>query len=129
MHSDGRLQAREDLTPATAAKEQRERRPRPLIGQLWFLVLLGTVAGALMGWRWPAQAVQMQPFGDAFVSLVRMIIGPIIFVSVVHGIAGMADMARVGRVALKALIYFEVLTIALLLGLVAVNVFAPGGMD
>jgi aerobic C4-dicarboxylate transport protein len=127
MHSDGRLQAQDDLTPATAAKEQRERRPRPLIGQLWFLVLLGTVAGALMGWRWPALAVQMQPIGDAFVSLVRMIIGPIIFVSVVHGIAGMADMRRVGRVALKALGYFLIVTlIALVLALLAVNVLHPG---
>jgi aerobic C4-dicarboxylate transport protein len=75
--------------------------------------------------------VRMEPLGDAFIKAIRVLIAPIIFCTVVHGIAGMADMARVGRVALKALVYFEVLTtIALVIGLVAVNVFQPGaGMN
>jgi aerobic C4-dicarboxylate transport protein len=73
----------------------------------------------------------MQPLGDAFIKLIRMLIAPIIFCTVVHGIARMADMARVGRVALKAIIYFEVLTtIALVIGLIAVNLWKPGhGMN
>jgi len=73
----------------------------------------------------------MQPLGDAFIKAIRMLIAPIIFCTVVHGIAHMADMARVGRVALKALIYFEVMTtIALVIGLVAVNLLKPGaGMN
>lgn len=73
----------------------------------------------------------MQPFGDGFIKLIRMLIGPIIFCTVVHGIARMADIARVGRVALKAIVYFEVLTtIALVIGLVAVNLWHPGrGMN
>jgi aerobic C4-dicarboxylate transport protein len=73
----------------------------------------------------------MKPFGDAFIALVRMIIGPVIFCTVVHGIAGMRDMRRVGRVALKALIYFEVVTtIALVLALLTVNLWQPGaGMN
>ena len=73
----------------------------------------------------------MEPLGNAFIKAIRVLIAPIIFCTVVHGIASMADMAKVGRVALKALIYFEVLTtIALVVGLVAVNLFQPGaGMN
>ena len=75
----------------------------------------------------PSLGVRMQPLGDAFIKLIRMLIAPIIFCTVVHGIARMADMARVGRVALKAIVYFEVLTtIALVIGLVAVNLWQPG---
>jgi aerobic C4-dicarboxylate transport protein len=73
----------------------------------------------------------MAALGDAFIKAIRVLIAPIIFCTVVHGIASMANMAKVGRVALKALIYFEVLTtVALIVGLVAVNLFAPGaGMN
>ena len=87
--------------------------------------------GILLGHFDPALGAQMQPLGDAFIKAIRMLIAPIIFCTVVHGIARMADMAKVGRVALKALIYFEVLTtIALVIGLVGVNLFKPGvGMN
>ena len=73
----------------------------------------------------------MQPLGDAFIKAIRMLIAPIIFCTVVHGIARMRDMARVGRVAIKAIVYFEVLTtVALVIGLVAVNILQPGkGMN
>src|SRR2546430_12205815 len=73
----------------------------------------------------------MKPLGDVFINLVRMIIGPIVFCSVVHGIAGMNDMKRVGRVALKALGYFLAVTlVALVLALLAVNLWKPGaGMN
>jgi aerobic C4-dicarboxylate transport protein len=106
------------------------RRSR-LIGQLWFQVLVATAAGIALGVFQPALAVKMKPLGDAFISLVRMMIGPIIFCSVVHGVAGMNDMKRVGRVALKALGYFLGITIiALILALVVVNVWRPGaGMN
>ena len=89
------------------------------------------VLGALLGHFWPGAGAAMQPLGDGFVNLVRMIIAPVIFCTVVHGIAAMRDMKRVGRVAIKALIYFEVVTgIALVFGLVAVNLFQPGvGMN
>jgi aerobic C4-dicarboxylate transport protein len=116
------------MSVATAAVVPARRR---LIGQLWFQVLAATVAGILLGYFDPALAEQTKPLGDAFISLVRMIIGPIIFCSVVHGVAGMNDMKRVGRVALKALAYFLAITlVALLLALVAVNLWKPGaGMN
>jgi aerobic C4-dicarboxylate transport protein len=99
--------------------------------QLWFLVLVAMAAGVALGCFYPDAGVRMAPLGDGFIKAIRVLIAPIIFCTVVHGISGMADMARVGRVALKAVIYFEVLTtIALIIGLVAVNVFQPGaGMN
>jgi aerobic C4-dicarboxylate transport protein len=102
-----------------------------LLRQLWFQVVAATVIGVLLGHFYPQLGQQMKPFGDAFITLVRMIIAPVIFCTVVHGIAGMRDMRRVGRVALKALIYFEIVTtVALALGLLAVNLWQPGaGMN
>jgi aerobic C4-dicarboxylate transport protein len=104
---------------------------QPFYLQLWFLVLVAMALGIALGHLYPDAGVRMEPLGEAFIRAIRVLIAPIIFRTVVHGIASMADMARVGRVALKALVYFEVLTtIALVLGLVAVNVFAPGaGMN
>ena len=99
--------------------------------QLWFQVLVAMVIGIALGHLYPALGAKMQPLGDAFIKAIRVLIAPIIFCTVVHGISSMANMAKVGRVALKALIYFEVLTtIALGIGLIAVNVFKPGvGMN
>ena len=104
---------------------------RGLIGQLWFQVIVATVAGILLGHFYPALAEKTKPLGDAFINLVRMIIGPVIFCSVVHGVAGMNDTKRVGRVALKALAYFLAVTlIALVMALIAVNLWKPGaGMN
>ncbi|HEY1899988.1 MAG TPA: C4-dicarboxylate transporter DctA [Steroidobacteraceae bacterium] len=98
-----------------------------LFGQLWFQVLLATLAGIALGhWR-PQLGAEMKPLGDAFIALVRMLIAPVIFCTVVHGVAAMNDMRRVGRVALKALIYFEAITtLALVLALTAVNLLHPG---
>jgi aerobic C4-dicarboxylate transport protein len=119
------MPALEELTPAAAAAPQVRR--RPLTRQLWFLVLVATLAGIVLGAVRPGLALQMQPLGDVFIRLVRMLIGPVIFVSVVHGVAGMADMKRVGRVALKALGYFVAVTlVALVLALLAVNLLKPG---
>jgi aerobic C4-dicarboxylate transport protein len=110
---------------------ERARASKPWYASLWIYVLLGMIAGVLLGRFDPGLGVKMQPFGDAFIKLIRMLIAPIIFCTVVHGIARMADLARVGRVALKAIIYFEALTtVALIIGLVAVNVWHPGrGMN
>jgi aerobic C4-dicarboxylate transport protein len=95
--------------------------------QLWVQVLLATLAGIALGHWWPKLGADMKPLGDAFIALIRMLIAPVIFCTVVHGVAAMNDMRRVGRVALKALVYFEVITsVALVLALVAVNVLKPG---
>lgn len=87
--------------------------------------------GVVLGVARPQLGARMQPLGDAFIKAIRMLIAPIIFCTVVHGIARMSDLARVGRVAIKAIVYFEVLTtIALIIGLVAVNILQPGkGMN
>jgi aerobic C4-dicarboxylate transport protein len=99
--------------------------------ELWVQVLIAMALGIALGVVNPDLATSMQPLGDAFIKAIRMLIAPIIFCTVVHGIARMADMARVGRVALKAIIYFEVITtIALVIALVMVNVLKPGaGMN
>ena len=104
---------------------------QPWYFQLWFQVLVAMVIGIALGHWYPELGARMQPLGDAFIKAIRVLIAPIIFCTVVHGISSMANMAKVGRVALKALIYFEVLTtIALAIGLIAVNVFKPGvGMN
>jgi aerobic C4-dicarboxylate transport protein len=116
---------------ASAEKAARARPAKPWYRQLWAQVLIGMAAGILLGYFDPALGERMAPLGDAFIKAIRMLIAPIIFCTVVHGIARMADMARVGRVAIKALIYFEVLTtIALVIGLVAANLWQPGaGMN
>lgn len=102
-----------------------------IAGQLWFQVLVGTVLGILVGHFWPSIGANMKPLGDAFIGLIRMMIGPVIFCTVVHGIAGMNDMKRVGRLAWKSIVYFEAITIfALIFALVAVDLWQPGaGMN
>ena len=98
-----------------------------LTRHLYFWVLLAILAGGTLGYVDPATAVKLKPLGDGFIALVKMLISPIIFCTVVLGIAGAGDMKKVGRVGGKALIYFEVVsTIALVIGLVVVNVVRPG---
>src|SRR5215212_11491364 len=98
---------------------------------LYVQVLAAILAGVLLGHFYPAIAAQMKPFGDAFIKLIKMLIAPIIFCTVVHGIASMEDMKKVGRVGIKALVYFEAMTtVALVIGLVIVNLWQPGaGMN
>jgi aerobic C4-dicarboxylate transport protein len=107
------------------------RRTRAWWKELWVQVLIAMAAGIALGILRPDLAEKMQPFGDAFIKAIRMLIAPIIFCTVVHGIAHMADMARVGRVALKAIVYFEIITtIALVIALIMVNLLKPGaGMN
>src|SRR5262245_19930412 len=98
-----------------------------LTGHLYFWVLLAIVAGAVLGYAKPTTAVALRPLGDGFIALVKMLISPIIFCTVVLGIAGAGDMKKVGRVGGKALIYFEVVsTVALVIGLLVINVVRPG---
>src|SRR5262247_1834694 len=110
---------------ATAALSTHHR---PFFKSLYFQVITAIVLGVLLGHFYPQLGEQMKPLGDAFIKTIKMIIAPIIFCTVVHGIASMQDMKRVGRVGLKALIYFEVLTtLALIVGLLVVNTLQPGG--
>jgi aerobic C4-dicarboxylate transport protein len=104
---------------------------KPLYKHLYVQVLTAIVIGILLGHFYPAIGEQMKPLGDGFIKLIKMLIAPIIFCTVVHGIAGMEDLKKVGRVGLKALIYFEVVTtLALIVGLVIVNLLQPGaGMN
>ena len=110
-----------------ASDAARRRGAGTFIRSLGFQVTLAMVAGALLGHLWPAQGAAMQPLGDAFIRAIRMLIAPVVFCTVVHGIASVGDLVRVGRVALKALVYFEAMTtIALAIGLGAVNLLHPG---
>lgn len=94
---------------------------------LYLQVLVAIVLGVILGHFYPAYAVQMQPLGDGFVRLVRMIIGPVIFLTVAVGIAKLTNTAGVGRIGLKAIVYFEVLTtIAMIIGLAVGHFLAPG---
>ena len=94
---------------------------------LYFWVVLAILTGGMLGYVNPSFAVKLKPLGDGFIALVKMLIGPVIFCTVVLGIAGAGDMKKVGRVGGKALIYFEVVsTIALFIGLTVVNVVRPG---
>jgi aerobic C4-dicarboxylate transport protein len=94
-------------------------------------VVCAILIGILLGHLYPALAVKMQPLGEAFIKAIKMLIAPIIFCTVVHGIASMNDMKKVGRVGLKAIVYFEVVTtLALIVGLIVVNLWQPGaGMN
>ena len=102
-----------------------------LASNLTFQVLVAISLEILLGIVAPPAAQAMRPVGDTFVKLVKMVIAPIIFLTVVLGIASMGDMRRLGRVGGKALLYFElVTTLALVIGLVVVNVIRPGaGLD
>src|SRR5436309_10326929 len=100
---------------------------KTLFGQVVLAVIIGIVLGMVA----PDFAAKLKPLGDAFIKLIKMLVAPIVFCVVVHGIAGAGDLKKVGRVGVKALIYFEVMTtIALILGLVLAYLFGPGhGMN
>jgi aerobic C4-dicarboxylate transport protein len=98
-----------------------------LTGHLYFWVLLAIVVGGSIGYLRPEAGIALKPLGDGFIALVKMLISPIIFCTVVLGIAGAGDMKKVGRVGGKALLYFEVVsTFALVIGLVVANLIEPG---
>ena len=90
-------------------------------------IFLGMAAGLLVGWLWPEFALNLRPFSTIFIRLIKSLIAPLIFSTLVVGIAGHGDLRQVGRMGVKALVYFEILTtLALIVGLVAVNTVKPG---
>lgn len=101
------------------------------LSKLYVQVLLGVSAGVLLGCLWPDLGSELKPLGDAFIRLIKMVFAPVIFATVVLGIARMENLKELGRVGVRALVYFEVLsTFALALGLLVVNVVEPGrGMN
>ncbi|ACA17929.1 sodium:dicarboxylate symporter [Methylobacterium sp. 4-46] len=111
----------------TAAISETDHQTVKWYSHLYVQVLGAITVGVVLGHFYPQIGEQMKPLGDAFIKAIKMIIAPIIFFAVVHGIASMGDMKKVGRVGLKALIYFEVVTtLALIIGLVVVNLWKPG---
>src|SRR3954471_18426855 len=104
---------------------------RRILNNLTFRVLVAIALGVILGVVSPGTAKAMRPLGDTFVNLVKMVIAPIVFFTIVLGIATLGDLKRVGRVGGKALLYFEIVTtFALAIGLVVVNVTRPGaGLD
>src|SRR6201747_1623461 len=107
--------------PASAAK--------PWYRVLYVQVLIAIVLGALMGWLWPSVATNdwIKALGDGFIKLIKMVIAPIIFCTVVSGISHIQDAKKVGRIGVKALVYFEIVsTFGLLIGLIVGNVVRPG---
>lgn len=99
----------------------------PIYKVLYFQVICAIISGVLLGYFCPDIGTQMKPFGDGFIKLIKMIIAPVIFCTVVTGIAGMEDMKKVGKTGGLALLYFEVVsTVALIIGLFIVNVCQPG---
>ncbi len=98
-----------------------------LFKSLYFQVLVAIAIGIIIGWQYPDFAVQLKVLGDGFIRLIKMMIAPIIFCTIVTGIANMQDTKKVGRVGLKAILYFEVVTtIALIIGLIVINILKPG---
>jgi DAACS family dicarboxylate/amino acid:cation (Na+ or H+) symporter/aerobic C4-dicarboxylate transport protein len=121
-------------SPAWRDAQETDMRPSTLkkyLSKLYVQVLIGIVAGILVGHFYPDIGANLKPLGDLFIKLIRMLLAPIIFASVVVGIARMNDLHEAGRVGVKALLYFEVAsTIALVVGLVVVNAIKPGsGMN
>ncbi len=111
-------------TPASPAAVPTRR---PFRVHLYVQVLIAIVAGIALGHYYPELGTSLKPLGDAFIKLIKMLIGPIIFATVVAGIGGMGNLKQVGRVGAKALLYFEIVTtLALIIGLVVANVFQPG---
>jgi aerobic C4-dicarboxylate transport protein len=98
---------------------------------LYVQVIIAIIAGIILGYLFPSFAVKLKPLGDGFIRLVKMMITPVIFCTIVTGIAGMQNVKKVGRVGIKALIYFELVTTgALIIGLVVINILKPGaGMN
>ena len=104
----------------------------PVLREPWYRilyvqVLIAVGLGILIGYFWPEQGKALQPLGEGFIKLVKMIIAPIIFCTVTHGIAAMSDLRKLGRIGGKTLLYFELVsTVALVIGLVVVNTLQPG---
>ena len=100
---------------------------KPLYRSLFFQILIAVVAGVLIGHFWPDLGAQLRPLGDGFIQLIKMIIAPLIFLVIVTGISAVGDVKAVGRVGVKALLYFTAATLfALVFGLIVGNIVQPG---
>lgn len=111
----------------SVTSEAGGRRRKPFYKDMSAQVFAGMALGALIGWLWPDSAESMGALGDLFIRLIGMFVGLVIFCAVVHGIATMREARRVGRVAIKAIVYFElVTTCALVIGLAGMNILGPG---
>ena len=109
--------------PVTAERPRR----KPFYKDMSFQVFVGMAVGAAIGWLWPETSEWMRTLGELFIRLISMLVGLIIFCAVVHGIATVREAKKVGRVAIKALLYFEVVTsVALVIGLATINILGPG---
>ena len=109
------------------SRKANTMRPQNLLKSLYVQVLIGIAAGVILGFVAPEKGAAMRPLGDGFIKLVKMLIAPIVFSTVVVGIAHMGAMKEVGRIGLRALVYFEaVSTLALVIGMVVVNILQPG---
>ncbi len=112
--------------PRQTIEEATPRRKR-WYKRLYVQVMLAVVTGILVGHFYPSLGESMKPLGDTFLKAVKLIIAPLVFCSIVHGIASMSDLRAVGRIGIKALVYFEVMTtLALVIGLLMVNLLKPG---
>lgn len=115
------------MTKTISSSIQALPQRTPFYRHLYVQVLAAIVLGVILGHFSPNLGEQMKPLGDTFIKLIKMLIAPIIFCTVVSGIAGMHDLKRIGRIGFKSLVYFEVLTtIALVIGLMGVNLLKPG---
>ncbi len=115
------------MVNGTADTNEQTNQRRPLYKQIYFWVLIGIVLGILVGYFFPSTGQSLEPLGNTFINLIKMVIPPVIFCTVVAGIAGMGSLRSAGRIGVKALVYFEVLTtVALVLGLIVINVVRPG---
>src|SRR5881227_1424613 len=112
-------------TDAPAARTARAAPSR--LPSLTTPIFIGLLLGIAVGYLWPQFGVAVKPLADIFLRMIKMIIAPLLFSTLVVGIAGTGDMKSMGRIGLKAIVYFEVATtIALFLGLALVNIFQPG---
>src|SRR5206468_6753394 len=118
-----------NVMAATVAAAAPARPAKPWYKILYVQVLIAIVLGAIVGWLWPTFATNdwIKALGDGFIKLIKMVIAPIIFCTVVSGIAHIQDAKKVGRIGVKALLYFEIVsTFALLIGLIVGNLVRPG---
>src|SRR6195952_5212416 len=114
-------------TPEAATKKTTAQ---IIFTNLTFWVLIAIVAGILLGAYYPAVAVKVEQLGKWFIDLIKLFIGPIIFLTIVLGICGMGSLKKAGRIGIKSLVYFEIVTtIALIIGIVVANIIQPGKID
>jgi aerobic C4-dicarboxylate transport protein len=111
----------------TAPSHSSNSQSKPWYRILYVQVLLASFAGILIGYGFPNLGIALKPLADAFIKLIKMVISPVVFCTVVHGIASMGGLKKLGRIGGKALLYFEIVsTLALVIGLIVVNVWQPG---